>query len=247
MNTNMKRLRTIVVEDELLPRLALLKKLEDFSREVEVVDSCDTYDTARDSILRNRPDLLMLDIQLQGRDSIELLEELRKTIALPYIIFTTAFSEREYLMSAIKFSAVDYLLKPIGKAELAYAIAKAADRAAADVPVQALAAEKLSFKSTSGRLFVYADDIAGFKADGNYAKIVTFNGEELILENLLSLERRLPKPDFLRIERSTIVNVTKVFRLDHRLRTCTLQSVDGRTLDLVISKSGIEMLMASLG
>lgn len=246
MITAMKRLRTIVVEDELLPRLALLKKLDDFSREVEVVDSCDTYDSARDSILRNRPDLLLLDIQLQGRDSIEMLEELRQTIALPYVIFTTAFSDREYLMSAIKLSAVDYLLKPVDKAELAHAIAKAADRAATEAPGPAPAVEKLSFKSASGKVFVHADDIAWFKADGNYAKIMTFSGEELILENLLSLEKRLPRPAFMRVDRSTIVNVGKVYRIDQRLRTCTMQSAGGRSLDLSLSKSGIETLMACL-
>ena len=90
----MKKLKTIVVEDERLPRLSLLAKLEDYRHTLEVVDACDNYDSARESILLHRPDLLILDIQLQGRDSIQLLEELRQTIRLPYTIFTTAYSDR---------------------------------------------------------------------------------------------------------------------------------------------------------
>ena len=84
----MKMLRTIVVEDERLPRLSLLAKLDELSHTVEVVDSCADYDSARMSILRHRPDLLLLDIQLQGRDSMQLLDELKQTITLPYVIFT---------------------------------------------------------------------------------------------------------------------------------------------------------------
>ena len=241
------RLSTIVVEDERLPRLSLLKKLEDYRHAIEVVDSCDSYDTALESILKNRPELVFLDIQLQGRDSIQLLEQLKQTITLPYIIFTTAYSDRKYLMSAIKLSAVDYLLKPIDKGELAAAIAKATDRAEAEIPNQPNLPEKLSFKTSNGRILIAADDIAYIKADGNYAKITTFLSQDLVLENLLSLQQRLPNDIFIRVDRSTIVNLSKVYRLNQQQHTCTLQSKDGKLQMLDLSKSGIEMLMEMMG
>lgn len=239
----MKKLKTIVVEDERLPRLSLLAKLEDFRHTLEVVDACDSYDAARESILRHRPDLLFLDIQLQGRDSIQLLNELNATIALPYVIFTTAYSDRKYLMSAIKLSAVDYLLKPIDKGELAHAIAKVASRALTESPAQSVFMEKLSFKSVNGRILLAPDDIAYIKADGNYASITTFRGQDLVLENLLSLEQRLPAHTFVRVDRSTIVNLSTVYRLNYQQHSCTLQSADGSVLQLKLSKSGIEQLM----
>ena len=242
----MNKLKTIVVEDERLPRLSLLAKLEGHYQQLEVVDACDSYESARESILRHRPDLLFLDIQLNGRDSISLLEELRQTIPLPYVIFTTAYSDREYLMSAIKLSAVDYLLKPVGKAELSHAIAKVTDRAAASAAARGEMPEKLVFKSVNAKLFLPADDIAAFRAEGNYATLITFNGEHLLLENLLSLEQRLSGGPFLRADRSTIVHVGKVCRLDQQQRTCTLQSADGRTLEIPLSKSGIDTLSAAL-
>ena len=244
---NRELLKAIVVEDERLPRLSLLAKLEDFRHNVEVVDACDNYDSARMSILRHRPDLLFLDIQLQGRDTIGLLEELKQTIPLPYIIFTTAYSDRKFLMSAIKLSAVDYLLKPIDKGELAHAIAKAADRAVAEMHPQPAQQEKLSFKSVNGKIFVAADDIAYIKADGNYASIVTFHGRDVILENLLVLEQRLPASAFVRVDRSTIVNLPRVYRLNHQQHTCVLLSADGHELRLEITRNGIEKLMEIMG
>ena len=228
----MKMLRTIVVEDERLPRLSLLAKLDELSHTVEVVDSCADYDSARMSILRHRPDLLLLDIQLQGRDSMQ----------LPCVIFTTAYSDQKYLMNAIKLSAVDYLLKPIDKGELAHAIVKAADRARVEDTTPTALPEKLSFRSADGKIFIKDDDIAYIKADGNYARITTFHGQSLILENLLKLEQRLPGEVFVRVDRSTIVNRTKVYRLNHQQRICILLSDDGRELRLELSRSGMDKL-----
>lgn len=238
----MKKLKTIVVEDERLPRLSLLAKLEDYRHALDVVDACDSYAAARESILRHRPDLVFMDIQLQGRDAIQLLEELRQTIPLPFILFTTAYSDQKYLMSAIKLSAVDYLVKPIGKAELAHAVAKVLDRAPGNTP------EKLGFKEASGSvLYVAASDIAAVRADGNYSTLVTFGSEDLILESLLSLEHRLPPQDFVRADRSNIVNLRLVSRLSPQERTCTLQAADGRVRVLELSRSGVERLISFLG
>ncbi|MCR5325250.1 MAG: LytTR family DNA-binding domain-containing protein [Bacteroidales bacterium] len=242
----MKKLKTIVVEDERLPRLSLLAKLEDYRDVLDVADACDSYESARDSILRHRPDLLFLDIQLQGRDSIQLLEELRTTIDLPYIIFTTAYSDRNYLMSAIKLSAVDYLLKPVGREDLAHAIAKVSDRARTIAAARGEETDKLSFRSVGGKIFVAAGQVACFKADGNYSKILTFGGEDLVLESLHSIEQRLPEDEFVRVDRSTIVNIRKVYRVNQQLRTCTLQAEDGRLLDLQLSKNGVETLLSQV-
>lgn len=239
----MKKLKTIVVEDERLPRMTLLAKLEDYRQTLEVVDACDSYDSAFDSILRNRPDLLLLDIQLQGRDSIMLLEELRKTIPLPYVIFTTAYSDREYLMSAIKLSAVDYLLKPIGKEELSAAIAKVADRFRSNDGPAAALHDRISFKSVNCTLFIAAADIAWFKAEGNYSTLVSFSGKDLILENLLSLEKRLPAGCFARADRSTIVNISRLYRIDQQQRSCTFRSETGLEMELALSKSGIDTIL----
>ena len=68
----MKTFRAIIVEDERLPRLSLLQKLETYHPDIEVVDCCETYEAALTAILRHRPDILFLDIQLQGHTTLEL-------------------------------------------------------------------------------------------------------------------------------------------------------------------------------
>ena len=166
----MKPLKTIVVEDERLPRLSLLQKLEEFRQEVEVIDSCDNYDSALQSILRHQPELLFLDIQLQGRDAIQLLNEVKQTLPLPHVIFTTAYADRKYLMSAIKLSAVDYLLKPIGRNELAAAITKAR-QLYPERPEASALDTRLSLRTANGKLFIDVADIAFITADGNYSHL----------------------------------------------------------------------------
>ncbi|MBO6217059.1 MAG: response regulator [Prevotella sp.] len=107
-----------------MPRVSAYDKWHLSAADIEVVDSCDSYDVALQSILCYKPDLLFMDIQLQGRTAMQLLDELKESMTLPKVIFTTAYAECKYLMGAIKLSAVDYLLKPVDKNELALALAK---------------------------------------------------------------------------------------------------------------------------
>lgn len=248
---DMLPLRVIVVEDERLPRLSLLQKLEDFRDQVEVVDSCADYDSALQSIVRLRPDLLMLDIQLPGHNSIELLDELRRQLqgALPHIIFTTAYSDRQYLMNAIKLQAVDYLIKPIDKKELAMALAKVVTKAEqkSNHLQRKDPQQRMTFRTASGKLFITPDKIAYLRADGNYSTLHTFTADEQILESLASLERRLSDGMFVRIDRSTIVNTERVYKLNVQRRICQLASADGTTLlELELSKTAMDALKAAV-
>ena len=241
----MNPLTAIVVEDERFPRLTLLQKLEDFRKEVEVVDSCDDYDSALQSILRHQPDLLFLDIQLQGRDAMQLLDEVKQTLPLPHVIFTTAYADRKYLLNAIKLDAVDYLLKPIEKNELAAAITKACQQHQ-EKPSTNTLLTRLSLKTSNGKLFIEAADIAYITADGNYSHLFTFTEQEDIMESLGTMEQLLDPKVFLRIDRYTIINTKRVYKLDVKQRQCKMLSPEGATLDLELSKTGIDRLMRFL-
>jgi len=241
----MEPLTAIVVEDERFPRLALLQKLEDFRKEVEVVDSCDNYDSALQSILRHQPDLLFLDIQLQGRDAMQLLDEVKQTLPLPHVIFTTAYADRKYLLNAIKLDAVDYLLKPIEKNELAAAITKACQQHQ-EKPSTNTSPTRLSLRTANGKLFIESNDIAYITADGNYSHLFTFSAQEDIMESLATMEQLLDAAVFLRVDRCTIVNTQRVYKLDVKQRQCKMLSPEGATLDVELSKTGIERLMRFL-
>lgn len=240
------KLRTIVVEDERLPRLSLLQKLEQFSNDIIVVDSCDNYDTALQSILKENPDIVFLDIQLQGRDAIQLLEELRKIQPLPYVIFTTAYNDRHYLMNAIKISAVDYLIKPIDQNDLAMAIAKAVQRKSTEQSAmssrQELPKDRITLKTVSGKVILKEEDIVFINAYGNYSKLTTFSESETVMESLGAMETLLNSSIFVRCDRSTIVNIRHIYKIDTKRNICVFRSDDGNTIQTEISKSGMDTL-----
>ena len=101
----MKNYRAIIVEDERLPRLSLMRKLEDFHPDIDIVECCEDYSSALKAILRHRPDIIFLDIQLQGSTTLQLLNELKEAMPLPHIIFTTAYNNSEYLLQAIRLAS----------------------------------------------------------------------------------------------------------------------------------------------
>ncbi len=244
-----KPIRAIVVEDERLPRLSLLQKLEDFKEQIEVVDSCDNYSSALNSILRHKPKLLFLDIQLQGRNAMNLIEELKSSINMPYVIFTTAYEEREYLMKAIKIQAVDYLIKPIDRGELALAIEKVVQLSVIEqnsFERNGGTIGKLLFRTANGQAFIHIDDIIYAYADGNYSVIVTKHDHVMVLENLVSLERKLDNHQYIRADRKHIINLRHVYKINVKTNTCIIQTDDGFNKELHLSKNGIETLLDAI-
>ncbi len=241
-------IKAIVVEDERLPRLALLQKLEDFRPMVEVVDSCDDFNKALSSILRHRPQLLFLDIQLQGQNALQLLDELQKSIPLPHIIFTTAYNDREYLMKAIKLQAVDYLLKPIDRNELAIAISKIVNlhQQETATPTSNADTERKLFKTANGHLFISPDDILYICADGNYAVVTTTTDEVMVTESLIVIESRLKSDVFIRADRKSIINKRHIYRINTKKNTCIFRSTDGTEKELSLSQRGIRLLLSEM-
>jgi two-component system, LytTR family, response regulator len=114
------RLRAVLVDDEVLARLALRQALASHA-EVEIVGECGNADEAMQAVRALRPDLLFLDIQMPGMDGFELLHELAPD-CLPLVVFATAFAE--HALRAFDARAVDYVLKPIEQARFDQAMAR---------------------------------------------------------------------------------------------------------------------------
>lgn len=227
--------KAVIVEDEKLTRLSLIGKLEKFHPDVEIIDSCFDSESALESIYKNRPDIVFLDIQLPGENSIWLLEQLESLMPLPYIIFTTAFTSEEYLLRAIKFSAVDYLIKPVDIAELSHAL----DKIRALKPLNGNK-RSYNFRSASGVLILSADDIIYCLSDGECSVMYLNNGEETVLERLGKIEERLDKTHFLRCGRGIIVNKKYLYKIDAKRNICLLKSASGEIHKVKIPESGID-------
>jgi Response regulator of the LytR/AlgR family len=222
----------IIVEDEYHPRETLLQKLAEYHPEIEVVAMCGDAETALVEIVRYQPKLLFLDIQLPGKNGLWLADQMHRlsgsAFIPPGIIFTTAFNDSEYLLSAIRVAAIDYLVKPILIENLSLAIARFRKQingtSDAHKLMDAIQREKMfRFKSLNGLLLLRAEDIVYVEGDRNYARMGLSNGEyEAIFERLGEVEQALPSDTFLRVGKSLIINKYYVRRINARKSTVQL-------------------------
>jgi two-component system LytT family response regulator len=224
--------RVILIEDEFAPRKMLREKLEQHFSDMEIVAECENAEDALIEILRLRPDLIFLDIQMSGKNGLWLADELIRmkgeTFAPPDIIFTTGYTYPEYLLKAFELAAIDYLVKPVSVGSLEKALARYRERAGVATGLQnlmnALQEEKLlKFKSFNGLFLLRSDDIVYAEADRDYACMFFANGaKEDVFERLGEIEKKLPPEIFLRTGKSVVVNRKYIRKIsDGALRLVT--------------------------
>jgi two-component system LytT family response regulator len=206
----MSTIRTVLVDDEVLARLALRQALaahDDF----EVVAECGNAAEAMQAVGALAPDLLFLDIRMPGLDGFELLHEL-KPGTLPMVVFATAYGE--HALRAFDADALDYVLKPIDQARFDQAIARvrrhwrglpARPPAAAVDPVR-----RISVRVGEHMRVIATETIDWIEADGNYVHIHVGKQAYLHRETLSGLLTTLDPARFLRIHRGTLVNVERI-------------------------------------
>jgi two-component system LytT family response regulator len=206
---------SIIIDDELKSRENLKKMILTFCEGVEVAATCQNVAQGLEAIGKTRPDIVFLDVQMQGETGFDLLAQI-KTIDFE-VIFTTAHAE--YAIKAIKFSAIDYLLKPIDVGELQHAIAKVKTRLNGDIVermqqllqnVRTPGVEnyKLALPTAEGLTFIKVNDILYLKASGNYTEIFMVEGQKyLVSRHLKEYDEMLGENNFFRIHHSTLINV----------------------------------------
>jgi two-component system LytT family response regulator len=163
-----------------------------------------------------KPQLLFLDIQMPGMDGFDIATELcsSKIVPTPHIIFTTAHDQ--YALRAFEIHAVDYLLKPFTRERLSSAV----ERARKEILVNQQPASngaagrngsryttRIVFKSRGRIVFLPVSDIRWISAEENYVRINTQAETHLLRETMARLEEKLDPEMFLRVHRSSIVNV----------------------------------------
>ena len=246
--------RIIIIEDEYSPRQMLRDKLERHFPDMEIVAECETAEDALIEILRQRPDLLFLDIQMPGKNGLWLADELMRlkgeSFTPPDIIFTTGYTYPEYLLKAFELAAIDYLVKPIGIENLEKAIARYLQRTGTTTGLQnlmnAINEDKLlRFKSFNGLFLLRPEDIVYVEADRDYACMFFANGaKEDVFERLGEIEKKLPPDIFMRTGKSVIVNRKYIRKITDN----KLQLVTPSTSYLVeVSRDAIRQLKVKLG
>jgi len=214
--------RTLIVDDEEWSRRRVAALLRPFP-EVEVVRECASGAEAVDAINELAPDLVFLDVQMPDFDGFDVLQSVASG-RMPLIVFTTAYDE--YAVRAFEAHALDYLLKPFDEDRLGMALARARQELAKPhVVTERLAAlsrslprdhkylRRLVVKSGSRVLFLPVSDVDWFEAAGNYVALHVGGQEHLIRDTVAALERKLDPDQFVRVHRSTIVNLDRVREL----------------------------------
>src|SRR6186713_571130 len=212
-------IRTVVIEDEEHSRKMLMGMLQDNCRAITVVASADSVRTGLTAITEHRPELVFLDIELQSETSFEILEKLPEINF--ELVFTTAFDH--YALKAIKFCAIDYLLKPIDLNELRTAVAKAEKRLNREylnknleVLVNNLKSgsqnnHRISLSTLEGLLFVNVRDIIYCESSGPYTKFIFKQAAVIVTsKHLKEYEDLLSDYDFFRIHKSYLVNLQEI-------------------------------------
>jgi len=220
-------IRVLVVDDEPLARVGVTTRLNAYS-DMLVVGECSTGEEARTKIPQVSPDLIFVDVEMPGISGLDLLRELPGKQAR-CIVFLTA--HEEYAVDAFNVEALDYLLKPIDDVRFAACIERARR-------MLALHRQEANFERLYGLLafadkednrglikrfpvrrgneltFVQVGDVDWIEGLGDYAGLHVGGRTHLVREPLTLLEARLEPTQFLRIHRSTIVQVERIARVD---------------------------------
>ena len=219
------KLSTLIVDDEALARERLRFLLQEDSR-VEVVKEARNGDEAISAIKGGLIDLVLLDIQMPGRSGFEVVEAIG-TDHMPITVFTTAYNE--FALKAFRAQALDYLTKPIEPPALAQMISRVQERHAADSalalhrqlkhltePPRAAAKgnvrypERLLVPNGSKDILIPVRTITWIEAADYYARIHVAGKAYTLRQTIKELSSLLHPNEFVRIHRSTIVNVRAI-------------------------------------
>ena len=228
------RLRVVLVDDEPAARRGL-RLLLDRDNEVEVAGEAAAGAEAVELIRRMRPDVVFLDVQMPGGSGFDVLQRVGPAAA-PVVVFVTAYDE--HALRAFEVNAVDYLLKPYDDARFTLALQRAKGEVrrrqtdkvnarltqlleylqqnpghAPAAPATERAHERILLKSSGEIFFLKPGEIDWIEAEGDYMKFHVSGRAHLMRETMARLEARLDPGQFVRIHRSTIVNLDRVRKL----------------------------------
>jgi two-component system LytT family response regulator len=212
-------IKTILVDDEVDSIRVIQRLLENCCPKVSVVGTANGVESALELIRELKPDLVLLDIEMAQGNAFDLLNQL---MPLNFqVIFVTAFDS--YAIRAFKYSAIDYLLKPVDIDDLRNAIARVREKPESadfaeqmkillsNVGVLQIAQQKMAIPTVTGLNFVPVQDILRFEAKGNYTVIYLSSGETIMATRTIrDYEEVLPDTVFCRIHTSHIINLTRI-------------------------------------
>jgi len=206
--------KVIIVDDEAPARSLIKEFLQDYE-ELVLLQECNNGVDAVKAINSFKPDLIFLDIQMPGLNGFDVLKRLEE---MPQVIFSTAYDQ--YAFEAFEVHAVDYLLKPFKQERFDEAIQKLMNNSQSYLPeIQQLVNTLHEQESYLINILVTVrnkliniptNQIIHIKAEGNYSQLTTTTDTYLSSYGITKLAQKLNPQQFIRVHRSTIINVTHI-------------------------------------
>ena len=212
-------LKAIIIDVEARSRKALQIALNDYCPSVQIAAIAETPENGIEEIIKHKPDIVFLDVQMPGMSGFDLLSH------FPEIDFDIVFitAHDHYAIKAIRFSALDYLLKPIQVDELMAAVKKAEEKKNhkhtnwqykslyENLRGNQSLSGSIAVPTGDGLLFIKTQNIIRCEAEGNYV-IIYQSGKEkiLITKNLGDIESMLDAKEFFRVHNSHLVNLSHI-------------------------------------
>ncbi len=241
----------IIVDDEPYSCESLATLIERYCSDVKLLDICYSGADALKAIKEQAPTLLFLDIEMPGMNGFEMLQQL-PSINFS-VIFTTSYDQ--YAIKAIKFSALDYLLKPVDREDLQAAVQKAMQSSKQFLPQQIeillqklnhpiIAVNKIAIPTMEGLQMLFVENIISCSSDSNYTTLFLKNKQKIIASRTLKeIEEMLEDYSFLRVHHSYLINLNEIEKYIKGDGGYLIMS-DGSNID--VSRSRKEMLMKKL-
>jgi two-component system LytT family response regulator len=217
----MKKIRTLVVDDEPLARERLMGLLAG-EPDIEAIGQCRDGEEAARAIVEHSPDLVFLDVQMPAMNGFEVIEAVGSE-RMPLVIFVTAYDQ--HALKAFQVRALDYVLKPFDRERFQEALQRARAHIqrdeTGDLGRRLLAlvkdlrrdqpkTDRLVVKSGGRLFFLRTDEIDWIEAAGNYVRLHVGATSHLLRETMNAIEGRLDPEKFFRIHRSRIVNMERI-------------------------------------
>lgn len=236
-------MNAILVDDEKSNSEILREILKRYCPQVNVVAVCTDITSAMQQIELQKPDLVFLDIQMPNGSGFDLLDRIQQKNM--EVIFVTAYDN--FLLKAIRYSALDYILKPVSIPELVNAVSRAEKRFADKTfndqlqllisnmqkPAQT---QKIAIPVKDEYIFVTVSDIVRLEANGAYTEIFTSDGKSFLTsKNMKEYEDLLPETIFCRVHHAHIINMNFV-RSYHKGRGGYVQMTNGITIEVSVRK-----------
>lgn len=210
-------MNAIIIDDEKRARVTLQLLLNEYCPNITIVAECENLPEGIKAIRKHNPDLVLLDIEMPGHSGLELLDFFDENDVNFSIIFTTAYNE--YAIKAFKFSAIDYLLKPINPEQLVEAVKRLEKQKQKFENFNALKENmqqenltKIAVPSGNSLIFLETSKILYIKGEGAYSEVFCTSGiKNLVSRNLKNFEDILCSDKrFFRVHKSYIVNFENV-------------------------------------